>query len=128
MLDSVSQSHFITNRCVQRLRLPRTQTNTQIESISSINFESYHSVSIYLTSGHTDLHTTLNCVILSHITGTTPSTNLDTSTWKFPEDNMLADEQFDQTGSIDLVIGADLSYEMLRLVRGHVLAIIWFYK
>jgi len=41
---------------------------------------------------------------------------------------MLADEQFDQTGSIDLVIGADLSYEMLRLVRGHVLAIIWFYK
>jgi len=27
LLDSGSQTHFITERCVQRLRLPRTQTH-----------------------------------------------------------------------------------------------------
>jgi len=42
---------------------------------------------------------------------------LDTSTWKIPKDIKLADEQFDQPGGIDLLIGADLFYEMLRSGR-----------
>jgi len=54
---------------------------------------------------------------VSHITGTTPSIKLNTSTWKFPKDIKLADEKFDQTRGIDLVIGADLFYEMLRSDR-----------
>jgi hypothetical protein len=49
---------------------------------------------------------------LSNITGTTPS-KLDTSNWKIPKDINLVDEQFDQTGKLDL-IGADLFYEILR--------------
>jgi len=42
---------------------------------------------------------------------------LDISTWKIPKGIKLADEQFDQPGSIDLLIGADLFYEMLRSGR-----------
>jgi len=42
---------------------------------------------------------------------------LDTRTWKIPKDINLADEQFDQPGSIDLLIGADLFYDMLRSDR-----------
>jgi len=34
-----------------------------------------------------------------------------------PKDIKLADEQFDQPGSIDLLIGADLFYGMLRSGR-----------
>jgi len=117
LLDSASQSHFITERFVQRLRLPRTQTHASIQGISSVNTETHHSVSLHLMSRHTDWHTTLNCAILSHITGTTPSTKLDRSTWKIPKDIKLADEEFDQTGGIDLLIGADLFYEMLRSGR-----------
>ena len=114
LLDSASQSHFITERCVQRLRLFRTQTHAQIQGICSVNTETYHSVSLHLRSRHTDWHTTLKCDILSHITGTTPSTKLDIITWKIPKDIMLSDEQFDQTGDIDLIIGVDLFNEMLR--------------
>jgi len=51
------------------------------------------------------------------ITGTTPSSKLDISTWKIAKDIKLADEQFDQPGGIDLLIGADLFYEMLRSGR-----------
>jgi len=42
---------------------------------------------------------------------------MDTSTWKFPKDIKLADKQFDQPGDIDLLIGADLFYKMLRSDR-----------
>jgi len=74
-------------------------------------------VSVHLRSRHTNWHTTLDCAILSNITGPTPSTKLDTSTWKIPKDIKLADEQFDHPGDIDLLIGADLFYEILRSGR-----------
>ena len=51
---------------------------------------------------------------MSHITATTPSTKLDTSTWKFPKYIKLPDEQTDQSGSIELLIGADLFYKRLQ--------------
>ena len=44
LLQSASQSHFITERCVQRLKLSRTQSNASIQGISSVNIETYHSV------------------------------------------------------------------------------------
>jgi len=97
--------------------LHRTQTHASIQGISSVNSETYRSISLHLKSRHTDWQTTLNCAILSHIIGTTPSNKLDIRTWNISKYINLADEQFDQPGSIDLLIGADLFYEMLRSGR-----------
>jgi len=113
LLDSASQSHFVTERCVQRLRLSRTQTHASIQGIGNVNTAIHQC----FNSRHTDWHNTIHCAILSHITGTTPSTKLDTNSWKIPKDIQLADEQFDQPGSIDLLLGPDLFYEMLRSGR-----------
>jgi len=113
LMDSASQSHFITERCIQHLRLSRTQTHATIQGISNVNTATHHSVSIHLWSRHTDSHTTLDCTILSNITGITPSTKLDASSWTIPKDIKLADEQFYQPGRIDPLIGTDLFYEML---------------
>jgi hypothetical protein len=44
----------------------------------------------------------------------TPSAKLDISNWKIPKDIKLADEQFNEPGKIDLLIGADLFYEISR--------------
>ena len=68
LLDSASQSHFITERCVQRLKLSRTQTHSYIQGISNVNTATHYSVSIHLRSRHM----TLDCAVLSNITGTTP--------------------------------------------------------
>jgi hypothetical protein len=51
---------------------------------------------------------------MSNITGIIPSTKLDISNWKIPKDIKLADEQFNETGSIDLLTVADLFYVILR--------------
>jgi len=53
---------------------------------------------------------------------------LDITAWKIPKDIKLADEQFDQAGDIDLLIGADLFYEMFRPVRRTRLVITQIYK
>ena len=54
---------------------------------------------------------------MSSITGTTPPSKLDITSSKIPKDIKLADEQFDQPESIDLLIGADLFYEILQSGR-----------
>ena len=95
LLVRASQSYLITERCVQNLSLSRTQTHAKIQGISSVNTETYHSVSIHLRSRHTDLRTTITCAIFSHITCTRISTKYDTSTWNIPKDIKLAVEQFD---------------------------------
>jgi hypothetical protein len=67
LLDSGLQSHFITERFAQCLRLPRTQANTSMQEISNVNTATHHSVSVHLRSRHADWHTTLDllyCITL----------------------------------------------------------------
>jgi hypothetical protein len=69
---------------------------------------------LQLRSRHTGWTATINSAVLNHITGITPTTRLDTSSWKIPTNINLADKHFNQPGGIDLLIGADLLYEMLQ--------------
>jgi hypothetical protein len=84
LLDSRSQSSFIRERCVQYLRLSRTQTHASIQGINNVNTATHHNVSIHLRYRHTNWHTTLDCAILSNITRTTASSKLDTTSWQIP--------------------------------------------
>jgi hypothetical protein len=51
--------------------------------------------------------------VLPNITSNSPATKLDTTSWKLPNDILLADENFDKPSAINLLIGADLFYEIL---------------
>jgi len=117
LVDSASHSHIVTERCLQLLRLSRNKTHAQLQGISSVNTETFRSVSFQLRSKHRDWYTTFNCAILSHIIVSTTSAKLDTSTWKIPKDIKFSDDHFKQPGDIVLHIGADLFYEMLRSGR-----------
>ena len=113
LLNSASQVNFITERCVQRLKLARNQSSTSIQGINNVNTTTHHCVSIHLRSRRTDWHTSLTCAVVPNITSSSPATKLDTTTWNLPSDILLADEHFDRPSAIDLLIGADLFYEIL---------------
>jgi hypothetical protein len=99
------------------LRLTKTQTHAAIHGISNVNTATHHSVAVHVKSRISDWHTTLNCAILPNITGFAPSSKLDISSWKLPKDIKLADEQFYEPGGIDLLIGAEIFYEILQAGR-----------
>jgi hypothetical protein len=85
LLDSASQSHFVTERLVQRLKLAKLKECTFIQGISDVNnTKALHMVPLHIKSRYNDWHTTLNCVVLSSITGNTPATRLDIQTGTFP--------------------------------------------
>jgi hypothetical protein len=116
LLDSASQSHFITERCV-RLRLTKTQTHAAIHGISNVNTAAHHSVAVHVKSRISDWHTTLKCAILPNITGVAPSAKQDISNWRLPKDIKLADEEFNEPGGIDLLLVAEIFYEILKAGR-----------
>jgi hypothetical protein len=113
LLDSASQLNFISEHCIQRLRLSKRQQPMSIQGINNVNTTTNHSVSIHLRSRHSNWHTTLRCAVLPHVTSDTPAHQFDVTSWTVPTDINLADEQFYQPGPINLLIGAELFYEML---------------
>jgi len=46
-----------------------------------------------------------------------PATFVDSSDWGIPEDVMLADENFNRLNCIDILLGTDVLFEVLRHVK-----------
>jgi hypothetical protein len=113
LLDNGSQMNFITERCVQTLRLSKSQTPVHVQGINNVDTSTHHSVSIHLRSRISDLHATTTCAVLPTITSTTPVSTLDVQSLNIPTNIQLADEKFNEPGPIDMLIGADLFYDML---------------
>jgi hypothetical protein len=95
----------------------KNQTHAAIHGISNVNTATHHSVAIHLKSRISDWHTKFNCAILPNTIGVAPSAKLDICSWKLPKDIKLADEQFNEPGGIDLLIGAEIFYEILQAGR-----------
>ena len=99
------------------MKLTKTRTYAAIQGISEVNTATHHRVSIHMRSRHTDWHSTLDCAVLKNITGFIPSVKFDISNWKIPKDIKLADELFNHPEKVDLLMGAELFYEMLQSGR-----------
>jgi hypothetical protein len=91
LLDSGSQTHFITERCRQRLNLPKKRMNTLIQGISNVNTVASHSTSVFVRSRTTDWYSTMECAVLTNIANTIPPARIDISKWNIPKDIILAD-------------------------------------
>jgi hypothetical protein len=65
----------------------------------------------------------VKCAVLPNITDNTPSMKLNVSSWRLPTDIQLADVKLNEPGSIHILLGIELFYEMLlpdqRTGRGH---------
>jgi hypothetical protein len=96
LLDSGSQMNFITERCVQYLRLSKSQTPIHVQGINNVNMSTYHSVTIHLRSRISDCHATTMCAVLPAITGTTPVSTLDIQSWNIPTD-IVSGRELQQT-------------------------------
>ena len=60
-----------------------------------------------------DWNTTVHCAVLPTITSNLPATSVDISSWNIPKDLQLADQCFNQPAAIDLLLGADIFFDIL---------------
>jgi len=113
LLDSASQGHFVTEHLVQQLNLRKFKAQTPVQGINEGTETIHYAASLEIKSRFSNWETKMDCVVLPKITGMIPATFVDSSDWGILEGLMLADENFNRPNSIDILLGADVFFEVL---------------
>jgi len=106
LLDGGSQSSYITEDLAQRLQLKRRRNEMPITGINNTCSAATHSMDIKFSSKD-NKYSNVTCFILPNLMGNMPSSVIDITTLKLPKDIILADDEFNIPGRIDM-IGSDL--------------------
>ncbi|XP_075162264.1 uncharacterized protein LOC142234937 [Haematobia irritans] len=118
LLDSCSQSNFITERMANQLKVMRKRVNTKISGIGGTDvFCANHTCTITAKSLTTAFSPTFEAVIIPTISSCHPNQFVDVTSWKIPANIPLADKYFNIPSSIDILLGVDLFWEVLMVGR-----------
>lgn len=114
LLDSGSQLNFVSENLAQRLKLRRTKEFVPISGVGLSSTSSKHTTTIRIQSHCADFEDSWKFHVLSKLTLELPNQSVHVSRVSWPADVVLADPTFDRPGSIDLILGVDIFYDLLR--------------
>ncbi|XP_050058669.1 uncharacterized protein LOC126553154 [Aphis gossypii] len=119
VLDSGSMVNFISRSLLNVLQLATQKTELPIRGVGASRVQSVAKVEIHLRSKVTNFKLVLPCFVLPTIVSQLPPCAAPAKCWKIPLEfeSKLADPKFNEAGSIDLLIGAGIFYELLEVDR-----------
>ncbi|XP_062707732.1 uncharacterized protein LOC134288065 [Aedes albopictus] len=114
LLDSGSQVNLVSEAAVKLLGLPRYPANVPVVGVGGARSQIRHHVILKLSSDYTNFESDLDCLVTARVTGRIPSVPVNISDWKFLAEIVLADPSFNQPRDVDLLIGAEHFFEILK--------------
>ncbi|CAG9109947.1 unnamed protein product [Plutella xylostella] len=117
VLDSGSTSSFMTEELHTRLNLDVAQIDRSIMGINNVTSHVGKRCRVHLKSLDKSYSTDLHCFVLPSITSNVPGRELDLSTLQLPSHICLADPTFYKPAEVDILIGADLFWDLLGSQR-----------
>ncbi|CAI6350178.1 unnamed protein product [Macrosiphum euphorbiae] len=110
LLDSASQSSFITEHCFKSLGLSRRKSNVTIQALAGTPVPTVRGFTQVLVrpNEQTSPTLTVEVLILPRITGLTPSARIWKNDWPHIADITLADPAYHESLPIDILFGADV--------------------
>ena len=114
VLDSGSQSCFISERLCKKLRLQVSNTDVEVVGINNGLSSIRSKCDVVIKSKQNNFSLSLSCLVLPKITGNLPIYDIDTSHWNIPPNIRLADANFFVSNKVDLLIGAKHFWNILR--------------
>ncbi|XP_055605572.1 uncharacterized protein LOC129753751 [Uranotaenia lowii] len=113
LLDSGSQLCFMTERISQSLKLRRYRHHLPVNGIGQSTTCSTQSVIASIGSRYTNYRSTLKFHVLPKVTSGLPEKKFNITSWKIPPGLNIADHDFQNPGNIDLILGAEIFYDLL---------------
>lgn len=113
LLDSGSQSNFITERLGKRLQLKMEPINIAVAGIGQLKTQLKHKVQLKLGSRHNAFQINVECIVMDKITDPLPNHSVNRSSMRIPKNLKLADPNFHVMSDIDLLIGAEIFWQLL---------------
>lgn len=119
LLDSASQSNFISEDCMQRGGFKRTGDRNIVVAVNGTRAAATRGSTSFIiqTRGDRKMRFPIEALILPRISTHLPSTRIQTKPWKHLEGLPLADAYFNKPGPVDILIGAAVFTSLLR--NGH---------
>ncbi|XP_053691932.1 uncharacterized protein LOC128740418 [Sabethes cyaneus] len=117
LLDSGSESNFITERLTQRLKVDREPVNITVAGIGQTISTVKQGLRTLVRSRVSEYARELTFLVLPRITANLPATKINTSRWKFPSGVNLADPAFFQSHGVDMVLGIEAFFEFFESGR-----------
>ncbi|XP_036143903.1 uncharacterized protein LOC118645955 [Monomorium pharaonis] len=113
LLDSGSQSSFITEEFAKALKLKTVDEKVMIKGINQIASKSTKTVNLKIASRFGTFERDLSCIVLPKITQNLPTVSISTTALEIPRNIKLADPSFNVSNKIDLLIGAESFWELI---------------
>nr|CAI5822893.1 unnamed protein product [Callosobruchus analis] len=113
LLDSGSTNHFMSQNLCDKLGLRKQKIDFNISGIAQSDTRVQYKTVAKILSKFNGFKIALSCLVLPTITGIVPATSFNANLLNLPNDIKLADPNFNKANQIDLLIGADLFWDLL---------------
>lgn len=113
LLDSGSQSNFISANLCSRLGVEKSSVNISIVGISRVVSSIKHRCEIRIQSLCNAFEMSISCLVLPKICENIPNLGIPVAELNIPKHLRLADPSFYKPGEVDLLLGADVFYNLL---------------
>ncbi|XP_062703860.1 uncharacterized protein LOC134286283 [Aedes albopictus] len=117
LLDSGSQSNFMSENFVKMLRLKLDNVRVPIVGINGERLTATQRTAAEVKSSCNESSWSLEFLIVPQVTGVLPLQKIDVRPWNIPPDLNLADPRFNIPARVDMLIGAELFFELLITER-----------
>nr|CAI5819842.1 unnamed protein product [Callosobruchus analis] len=113
LLDSGSQSNFISEDLCQQLKLTKTKTNFTIIGVNQNKTQINYQTVIETHSKYNSFKIKLTCLIDPQITEKLPLVSFEAQPLNIPSNIKLADPTFNISKNIDILIGSSVFWSLL---------------
>lgn len=115
LLDSGSECCFVTESFSQHIKAQRKRIHLPISGIGQAATHARQKFTSTVRSRVGAYSADVEFLVLPRVTIDLPAAAVDTSTWDLPPGLQLADPSFDNTNPIDIIIGAEIFFELFRV-------------
>ncbi|XP_075986344.1 uncharacterized protein LOC142983392 [Anticarsia gemmatalis] len=113
LLDQGSQTNLISENAAQLLRLPRSKFDAAITGIGSTSRNCKGLLQLHCKSIHSDFTFNVQALILTNLTNKLPGSTFQSTGWTHLQNLKLADPNYNVSGSIDFLLGADVYADII---------------
>uniref|UniRef100_A0A8D8SYY4 Peptidase A2 domain-containing protein n=1 Tax=Cacopsylla melanoneura TaxID=428564 RepID=A0A8D8SYY4_9HEMI len=116
LLDSGSQSNFVTTECVKRLNLKIKKVEPiNVNGIGGSNRFSIDSIcNLTMKSRFEKFVIPMTAIVVPKVTNKLPALSFGKSNWDYLANYKLSDPQFNVSQHIDMIVGAEYFFDILR--------------
>lgn len=113
VLDSCSEVNMITESFANKLKLKKENVNVKVSGVSS-EVKVKYQVNAFITSCLSKYEQNIECLVMSKFINNVPTSDLKNINVPAMISNTLADPQFSKSNEVDMLIGAEHFYEIMK--------------